>query len=191
MRETLLPAIVIAMAACATAFAPTPSLLARSHAQSAPTTHLSSSNSDMFGGDGGEKRASSGTPMRSVAAQNVRLVDEAAKLRQEAAEMELALRDEARAKGVPEEMINKLIPIRNPKGTSIQPATDATNVPTGTASDAPPVVALSAEAIRAKLGYIVTGDALGMTRQLDQVSSNPKPYPNPNPKPNSNPNPQP
>ena len=43
-----------------------------------------------------------------------RFKDEAAKLRQEAAEIELALREEARAKGVPEEMINKLIPMRAP-----------------------------------------------------------------------------
>ncbi len=41
--------------------------------------------------------------------------DEAARLRQEAAELELALREEAREKGLPEEVINKLIPIRQEK----------------------------------------------------------------------------
>ena len=44
-----------------------------------------------------------------------RFKEEAAKLRQEASEIEIALREEARVKGVSEEMINKLIPITRPR----------------------------------------------------------------------------
>lgn len=122
-----------------------------------------SSNTDMFGGDkaGTSDKPRASDPMKSVASQNSRLMDEAARLRQEAAEMEVALREEARAKGVPEEMINKLIPIRNPKGVEVDPAVAA-------AAEAPAPQA-TAEDVRAKLGYIVTGDAISCTRQLDQL----------------------
>ena len=92
-----------------------------------------------------------------------RFKDEAAKLRQEAAEIELALREEARAKGVPEEMINKLIPIRAP--------------PLQTASKTLPNVKenyteLTAKEIRSKLGYLNTGDAIRMTSELERIKSN-------------------
>jgi len=92
-----------------------------------------------------------------------RFKDEAAKLRQEAAEIELALREEARAKGVPEEMINKLIPIRAP--------------PLQTASKTLPNVKenyteLTAKEIRSKLGYLNTGDAVRMTSELERIKSN-------------------
>jgi len=61
-----------------------------------------------IGGSSGEKGmiASSGRSFYK---------DEAARLRQEAAELELALREEAREKGLPEEVINKLLPIRQEK----------------------------------------------------------------------------
>jgi hypothetical protein len=92
-----------------------------------------------------------------------RFKDEAAKLRQEAAEIELALREEARAKGVPEEMINKLIPIRAP--------------PRQTASKTLPNVKenyteLTAKEIRSKMGYLNTGDAVRMTSELERIKSN-------------------
>jgi len=92
-----------------------------------------------------------------------RFKDEAAKLRQEAAEIELALREEARAKGVPEEMINKLIPIRAP--------------PLQTASKTLPNVKenyteLTAKEITSKLGYLNTGDAVRMTSELERIKSN-------------------
>jgi hypothetical protein len=92
-----------------------------------------------------------------------RFKDEAAKLRQEAAEIELALREEARAKGVPEEMINKLIPIRAP--------------PLQTSSKTLPNVKenyteLTAKEIRSKMGYLNTGDAVRMTSELERIKSN-------------------
>jgi hypothetical protein len=92
-----------------------------------------------------------------------RFKDEAAKLRQEAAEIELALREEARAKGVPEEMINKLIPMRAP--------------PLQTASKTLPILKenyteLTAKEIRSKLGYLNAGDAVRMTSELERIKSN-------------------
>ena len=92
-----------------------------------------------------------------------RFKDEAAKLRQEAAEIELALREEARAKGVPEEMINKLIPMRAP---TLQ-----------TASKTLPnlkenYTELTAKEIRSNLGYLNAGDAVRMTTELERIKSN-------------------
>jgi hypothetical protein len=89
-----------------------------------------------------------------------RFKDEAAKLRQEAAELEISLREEARAKGVPEEMINKLIPIRAQKLQK-------------TAKMLPnlkeQVTALTAKEVRSKLGYLNTGDAIRMTSELERI----------------------
>jgi len=91
-----------------------------------------------------------------------RFKDEAAKLIQEAAEIELSLREEARAKGVPEEMINKLIPMRAPTPL--------------TASKALPNLKenhrnLTAKEIRYNLGYLNTGDAIRMTSELERIKS--------------------
>ena len=101
-----------------------------------------------------------------------RLMDEAAKLRQEAAEMEMALREEARSKGVPEEMINKLIPLRNPKG--VVPAGSSSDPSAATAAaEAEAAAAAAAESktpaeLRADLGYLPQGDAVRFTQQLDR-----------------------
>jgi hypothetical protein len=90
-----------------------------------------------------------------------RFKDEAAKLRQEASDLELTLREEARAKGVPEQMINKLIPIRAPVVPKLKE--NYTNL---TANN------LSANKIRSNLGYLNTGDAVNMTSQLERIKSN-------------------
>ena len=88
--------------------------------------------------------------------------DEAAKLREEAAEIELALREEARAKGVPEEMINKLIPIRAP---TLQTASKTLpNLKENYTN-------LTAKEIRYNLGYLNTGDAIRMTSELERIKS--------------------
>lgn len=91
-----------------------------------------------------------------------RFKNEAAKLRQEAAELEISLREEARAKGVPEEMINKLIPIRAPKSL----------IPVKTSSILKEqVTALTAKEVRSKLGYLNTGDAIRMTSELERLKA--------------------
>jgi hypothetical protein len=92
-----------------------------------------------------------------------RFKDEAAKLRQEAAELEISLREEARAKGVPEEMINKLIPIRSQTAQKLQKT--AKMLPNLKEQ----VTALTAKEVRSKLGYLNTGDAIRMTSELERI----------------------
>jgi len=94
-----------------------------------------------------------------------RFRDEAAKLRQEAAEIEIALREEARAKGVPEEMINKLIPIRAPARSTIKSSKTSSKSKEKNTE-------LTANTIRSKLGYLNTGDAIRMTSELERIKSN-------------------
>jgi len=139
---------------------------------------LGAGNADLFGG--GEVKGGSRTPQVTTASVGpARYADEAARLRQEAAEMEMALREEARSKGVPEEMINKLIPLRGPKGVAPAAASDAA---TAAAADPVQVAAAAAAAIalatprtpaelRAELGYFPTGDAVRFTQQLDRLKA--------------------
>jgi hypothetical protein len=74
-----------------------------------------------------------------------RCKEEAAKLRQEALEIEIALREEARAKGVPEEMINKLIPITTQRPSPASKTYSKTKEKNAE---------LTANTIRSKLGYL-------------------------------------
>ena len=94
-----------------------------------------------------------------------RFKGEAAKLRQEASEIEIALREEARAKGVPEEMINKLIPIRAPTRSTIKSSKTSSKTKEKNTE-------LTANTIRSKLGYLNTGDAIRMTSELERIKSN-------------------
>jgi hypothetical protein len=87
-----------------------------------------------------------------------RLRDEASKLRKEASELEIALREEARSKGVPEEMINKLIPITVSKLTTNKKEKNHKGLP--------------AKDIINKLGYLNTGDAIRITSELDRIKEN-------------------
>jgi hypothetical protein len=92
-----------------------------------------------------------------------RFKDEAAKLRKEAAEIEIALREEARAKGVPEEMINKLIPITTQRPSPASKTYSKTKEKNAE---------LTANTIRSKLGYLNTSDAIRMTSELERIKSN-------------------
>jgi hypothetical protein len=92
-----------------------------------------------------------------------RFKDEAAKLRQEAGELEVSLREEARAKGVPEEMINKLIPIRSQTVQKVQKT--ANTLPNLKEQ----VTELTAKEVRSNLGYLNTGDAIRMTSELERI----------------------
>ena len=122
-----------------------------------------SDNSNMFGG---EKPAAI-EPVVSAAVeaapavkgrQSQKYEDQAARLRQEAADMEVAMREEARAKGLPEEMINKLIPL--PRQPSAPKAEGSVLV------EVKPI-ALTAAQVRTKLGYLNTGDAVRMSSELE------------------------
>ena len=77
--------------------------------------------------------------------------------------MEVALREEARAKGLPEEMINKLMPIRAPSSDTSSSSTSVIEAPTQ--------LKLSAADIRKKLGYLNSGDAVRFTSELDRLRS--------------------
>ena len=104
-------------------------------------------------------------------------LDAANKLRQEAEEMEFSLREEARSKGMPEEVINKLVPKTSQSKTkAVQYLEEkvtgikSTPTPKATTSEAAPVIpALPASQIRQKLGYLNTGDAVRMTSELDRL----------------------
>jgi len=80
----------------------------------------------------------------------------------------VSLREEARAKGLPEEVINKLIPMTSSKPASskedIGPSKD------GDTTDDNSTIALERpDVIRSKLGYLNVGDAVRMTSELDRL----------------------
>lgn len=102
------------------------------------------SNSGLFAGTSSSNTAS-------------RLRDEAAKLRNEASELEIAFREEARSKGVPEEMINKFIPIVSKSNTNQKEKNNK---------------GLLAKDIISKLGDLNTGDAIHMTSELERLKEN-------------------
>lgn len=135
-----------------------------------------SSNTDLFGG--GEPASSDSVKLPSIKGDigPDAYKTQAARLRylisipdaclssfdrQEAAEMEVALREEARAKGLPEEMINKLVPIRS----------SPSEVTSTAVLEAPTQLKLSAAEIRKKLGYLNSGDAVRFTSELDRLQS--------------------
>mmetsp|Transcript_29652 Transcript_29652/g.49606 ORF Transcript_29652/g.49606 Transcript_29652/m.49606 type:complete len:158 (-) Transcript_29652:1014-1487(-) len=130
MRLTQLFVIVTAVSSYS--FVPNRPTASRLNSRSQTVLYESNSNTDMFSSAPKESGDSSvaqtavlDPPSESgkkdektnrTTAKYSNLMDEAARLRKEAAEMEVSLREEARAKGLPEEMINKLVPL-----TSNQP----------------------------------------------------------------------
>lgn len=89
------------------------------------------------------------TPVKSVI-QVEKYKDEAQRLRKEAAEMEVSLREEARAKGLSEDMINKLIPLRSA-------AAPVAAVSSSPVQEEIPKEKFLATEVRSKLGYLNTG----------------------------------
>jgi len=103
-----------------------------------------------------------------------KMMDEAVKLRRQAAELEVSLREEARAKGLPEEMINKLIPMTSnkPAAASVSSKEETGPSPDDDAAvDASTTVLERPEVIRSKLGYLNVGDAVFMTSELDRLKA--------------------
>lgn len=123
-----------------------------------------SSNSDMFGGSStklDDPKLSKGlSPDEYKITGNFQ--DEAAKLRQEALELEVALREDARAKGLPEDVINKLVPLRGEKSAKPQIVLS---------EEVSKSSLLSPVEIRSKLGYLNTGDAIRFVSELDRLKS--------------------
>jgi len=126
-----------------------------------------SSNSDVFGSDGSgtepEVKDVPTAPAGSMFSNN-KMRDQAAALRREAAELEISMREEAREKGLPQEVIDKLIPMRSQASKPAAAAQGAAVV-----AEAPAPVKATVEDVRAKLGYLNTGDAVRFTSELDRL----------------------
>jgi len=118
------------------------------------------SDSDMFGGE--RKVEAAVMPVAEEAVvktrQSQKYEDQAAKLRQEAADLEVAMREEARAKGLPEEMINKLIPLPRQAVAKAEVVVEE-------------VIPLIAATVRTKLGYLNTGDAVRFSSELERIKA--------------------
>lgn len=162
-----------------------------------PSTLGMSDNSDMFGSGSPGSTVTTEEETPSVTAtstavvdpsenngsafSNKKMKDEAAKLRQEAAELEIAMREEARDKGLSQEVIDKLLPMRNqaPSKAAVGSAPSGSTAATGAASSSEgstavlekPIQALSTSEVRTKLGYLNTGDAIRITSELDRLKS--------------------
>ena len=140
---------------------------------------FSSNNADMFGSssttavvDEPKPDPSASNPANSgttTSVQSGRLLTEAQKLRKEAADLEVALREEARAKGLPEELINKLVPLNSNKPTKEakqqlqQQSTQEKELSDSKITKQP------MEKIRKRLGYLSPGDAVKFTTDLDRL----------------------
>ena len=145
-----------------------------------PTSRVQSStrltmsdNANMFGGAAlavpPTTDATAETASTSVSSQQQSYMDRAARMRQEAAEMEIALREEGRAKGLPEELINKLVPPPRTAGVKVASSSSMAS----TTVEAPvEVKLLSSSELRSKLGYLNSGDAIRFTSELDRVKAN-------------------
>lgn len=137
------------------------------------TQLFSDKNSDMFGGStpspavADDGRNSEETATSGSYFSNKNMKDQAATLRREAAELEIAMREEAREKGLPQEVIDKLIPMRSQ--TAAKPKTVEGSVLE--ASKTTVVSILPASEIREKLGYLNTGDAIRFTSELERLKS--------------------
>jgi hypothetical protein len=117
---------------------------------------------------GGSIVNDSNTIKTSISSNGDRMKDQAMKLRREAEEMEIALREEARAKGLPQEAIDKLIPLRS-KSTAPSTSPQSTEDGKLVVKEARPK--LPAAEIRKKLGYLNTGDAVRVTSELDRLKA--------------------
>lgn len=85
---------------------------------------------------------------------------------------QVSLREEARAKGLPEEVINKLIPMTSNKPTAAAVSSkEETLLDDDAAIDASTIVLEQPEVIRSKLGYLNVGDAVFMTSELDRLKA--------------------
>ena len=92
--------------------------------------------------------------------------------------MEIKLREEARSKGLPEEMINKLIPLRS-KIPPSAPSTSSSSTSTSTSSSTAatlhtqeeiiPVNKLSYSELSSRLNNLATGDPVKFSAALDRL----------------------
>mmetsp|Transcript_25813 Transcript_25813/g.43064 ORF Transcript_25813/g.43064 Transcript_25813/m.43064 type:complete len:456 (+) Transcript_25813:97-1464(+) len=180
MRLTQLFVIVTAVSSYS--FVPNRPTASRLNSRSQTVLYESNSNTDMFSSAPKESGDSSvaqtavlDPPSESgkkdektnrTTAKYSNLMDEAARLRKEAAEMEVSLREEARAKGLPEEMINKLVPLTSNQPKKAKKTEEEKKID---AAAGIPEKKFAAPEIRKKLGYLNSGDAIRFTSELDRI----------------------
>ena len=122
------------------------------------------SSTDLFSVPSPSEKEKSESPTDSLSSKS-KMESKAAALRREALELEIAMREEAREKGLPQQVIDKLIPLSSTTATKpkVQVNTEAQSTAVITKSS------LSAADIRSKLGYLNTGDAIRFTSELDRL----------------------
>ena len=91
-------------------------------------------------------------------------------------DLKIAMREEARDKGLSQEVIDKLLPMRNqaPSKAAVGSAPSGSAASSSEGSTAvleKPIQALSTSEVRTKLGYLNTGDAIRITSELDRLKS--------------------
>jgi hypothetical protein len=142
-----------------------------------PEHLLMSTNADLFSSSSTKTmvKDTNASASSSFSTQSKdKLTLEAQRLRKEAAEMEMALRDEARAKGLPEELINKLAPIRTPSSSPSSSSSTATTTKTATSTSVKTetittIIPSTAEEIQSKLGYLNTQDPVRFVTELQRI----------------------
>ena len=122
----------------------------------------------------------------TIADAQSRLTGEAARLRQEAAEMEIAMREEARQKGLPEEVINKLIPMRTqtPAVAPVPVVVSSSDGTPTTSSSSSSVTATteseaaggsskrySKEEVLGKIGFLSMGNPIQFTNEINDLAA--------------------
>jgi hypothetical protein len=141
-----------------------------------PSPLRMSENADMFGGDKAEEtKVGLKTEDYKVNSEDRAKfqMKAAARLRREAEEMEIALRDEARAKGIPKEVIDKLVPIRSstPAIKNLEIGGGSGVEENGSVMNKIGLIKMPIGDVRKKLGYLNSGDAVRFSSELDRVKS--------------------
>lgn len=178
MSSQLLLTFVVALAVTVTAFHPSFALSSK-YARNSDHSLFMSSNVDLFSSNSRTAvKEVEGSVAKSFTTQSKdKLSLEAQRLRKEAAEMEMALREEARAKGLPEELINKIAPLRTASSSSSSSSTAASTSTTTvkkvsatvTTETVTRTIPSSAEEIRSKLGYLNTEDPVRFVAELQRI----------------------
>ena len=123
------------------------------------------SSTDLFSAPSpSEKEEKTESPKDSLSSKS-KMESKAAALRREALELEIAMREEAREKGLPQQVIDKLIPLSSTTATKPKVQVNAEVQSTAVITKS----SLSSADIRTKLGYLNTGDAIRFTSELDRL----------------------
>jgi hypothetical protein len=122
------------------------------------------SSTDLFSAPSPSEKEKTESPKDSLSSKS-KMESKAAALRREALELEIAMREEAREKGLPQQVIDKLIPLSSTTATKPKVQVNAEVQSTAVITKS----SMSAADIRTKLGYLNTGDAIRFTSELDRL----------------------